>query len=612
MPRSPDPTGYPVFHGSGTGADPGTSAIQHRFPSDHWAVIGRFVVGDERDPTASFRLTDDVWDAVAYGGRNAGLHRSRHRVGFGGLTSVIKPYVKWYLYERHLLGSKPVSWTVKALPSAMRTADWFLVSEGIEGIDALATDALFDRLWEATLRRSMRHGSFDGAYLSRQALTRPFWNALHDVFGVPRRVPSGQPSPAPVIPVAFDTTKAMPVAVIRQLANIVALDRDQTATLHPADRIRMCVLLLLCVLGRRISEVLEAPRGSGPDGPLSLRPAKDGDALWFRMRPLKDGRWDDVYVSPAWEEVTRYCVRTILRSSDEVRPYASLVAADLFILVSRANHTIKNRHLPPTSATHLPAAGSVAIALQAWAVMNWLNNHGEGTRRIVGAMQRFGITVDGSADGEVFHLRSHMTRHTRQTVLAVDPFVGSVAARRDLNHRTQDGQLAYQHGAIENNKKVIERMRSDAIKGPGASWMASVHEAGPSPGQPSMLADRPRLQRLIVNNAAFTTVNRVPMGWCTLPQGPSACVESLLCAEARDGGCPWFAIDPERPEMLEELADRVLARRQSVAEAEALGHTVAADRDRLLADRAETLLDETLSSASADLRAQIRERLGGT
>ncbi len=37
----------------------------------------------------------------------------------------------------------------------------------------------------------------------------------------------------------------------------------------------------------------------------------------------KDGRKTQVYISPAWHDIARYCVKTILFYSDEVRHLAA-------------------------------------------------------------------------------------------------------------------------------------------------------------------------------------------------------------------------------------------------------------------------------------------------
>ena len=85
--------------------------------------------------------------------------------------------------------------------------------------------------------------------------------------------------------------------------------------LNRCHHLRLCILLLNICLGRRINELLLAPRGEGPDGPLTTYPArgkgKDGE-LWFRFEPNKDGRQNQVHVSPTWVDLVRYCVKTIL------------------------------------------------------------------------------------------------------------------------------------------------------------------------------------------------------------------------------------------------------------------------------------------------------------
>ncbi len=119
--------------------------------------------------------------------------------------------------------------------------------------------------------------------------------------------------------------------------NKLALHRDGMCVLNRCHHLRLCILLLNICLGRRINELLLAPRGEGPDGPLTTYPArgkgKDGE-LWFRFEPNKDGRQNQVHVSPTWVDLVRYCVKTILFYSDEVRHLALPEEQHLFILVS--------------------------------------------------------------------------------------------------------------------------------------------------------------------------------------------------------------------------------------------------------------------------------------
>ena len=82
-----------------------------------------------------------------------------------------------------------------------------------------------------------------------------------------------------------DRSNLIPTPVKRQLVNVLALHRDGTTRLSPADHLRLCVLLLQLATGRRIDEILASPRCTGPLGPLKRLPAADGaEALSYLKR----------------------------------------------------------------------------------------------------------------------------------------------------------------------------------------------------------------------------------------------------------------------------------------------------------------------------------------
>src|SRR5437588_794226 len=108
-----------------------------------------------------------------------------------------------------------------------------------------------------------------------------------------------------------------------------------------------------------------------------------------------------------------------------------------------------------------------------------------------------------------------------------------------------------------------------------------------------------RWRTLIANNPQLLQFNRVPCGYCALPQGPEGCREYLNCTEAQEGGCQWFLTDPEDERMLIQISKRTRQHRcQAEASAEA-GRTVQAGKYEVLARRSEAM--------EAELRRQLRE-----
>jgi len=122
--------------------------------------------------------------------------------------------------------------------------------------------------------------------------------------------------------------------------------------LNRYHHLRLCVLVLLLCTGRRIDELLTAPRGEGADGPLIYHPARGAapsGELWFQFAPNKHGPRDEVYISPEWHDVTCYCVHALLHYSDEVRDMAPPTEQRFLILVSEWNGTCRK------GAAKLPA-----------------------------------------------------------------------------------------------------------------------------------------------------------------------------------------------------------------------------------------------------------------
>ncbi len=395
--------------------------------------------------------------------------------------------------------------------------------------------------------------------------------------------------------------------------------------------------MLVLALGRRIDEILAAPRGSGPNGLLTYYPAKgEGEglegALWFQFRPNKHGPADQVYISPEWREITWYCTKTLMSYSDEIRPFAQPPEADLLILISAWNWTAEARAayaLPGRDASDYAESfknGKLvrrtrsvqkrATGLSYTALQKWLRNervvHGH---RYQGVFARWGITTDGKPDGEIFHLRTHQARHTRQSAIARDPHVSLLARQRDLNHTSRDMQFAYQHTLREQNQRLLEKARAGQLWGPALSWLTTILDMSastenPQPqfevGQPSLLDARWR--NLIAGNPQLLQLNRVPSGYCALPQGPEGCTEYMNCTEALEGGCQWFLTDPEDEHMLIHITKRARTHQQQAEESRTAGRIVQAGKYDEQARRAGTVETEVLRRASQDLRERMLAR----
>jgi len=232
-----------------------------------------------------------------------------------------------------------------------------------------------------------------------------------------------------------------------------------------------------------------------------------------------------------------------------------------------------------------------------------------------GVFARWGITEDGEADGEIFHLRTHQARHTRQSAIARDPQVSLLARQRDLNHTSRDMQFAYQHTLREQNQALLEKARAGRLWGPALSWLTTIldmslqNEKPPSQfqeGHPSAL--NARWRNLIANNPQLLQFNRVPCGYCALPQGPEGCREYMNCTEAQEGGCQWFLTDPEDELMLIQITTRAHTHQQRAEESRASGRTVQAGKYETLARRAAVVEAEVLRNASQDMRARLQAR----
>jgi hypothetical protein len=557
-------------------------------------LLRRYVDGQATDATGTIRLADEVWPAAAYeiGPRT----RSVRSISFIAFESFLRPYAKWYVYEHVLMAGRPTS-SVTAVLAALRALDRALASCGVSAIEGLASPDTVREVWRQLARPEVRGDSH------RQVMCRRFLRVLRANFGLPAIVPRPvQGRRRPLSEIAADDSRVIPEAVVRQIVERLAQHRDGVAPLEPRDALFLAMLVLHIALGRRVSELLLAPRGSGDDGPLVSFVAADGTtALGFRFVPSKDGGPNDVvYVSPAWEDVVRYCVASVLATSDVARPYADDASRGLFALAWSGNGTRFKPRGGPSSRTAAQRRPAAAITYMAF--YHWLRGRpGE-----PGAMERWGITESGEPGDPIYVFRSHSARHTRQSALSRDPNVSRLAAQRDLNTRSRDVQGIYQHGLADQNERLLAKLDAGALLGSGAAWLNDVR-LGHEPGRPRSTGMDPRIRDLIAASPAFLEFNRVPAGYCVRPQGPAACPEFLACLEATDDGCAWFATDPDDEAIVEEIRERATERRAGADRAAAAGNVVLSGKLAVLAGRAESFVDQT--AAARESLARLRARV---
>lgn len=527
-------------------------------PPTHWAVLRRFAEGLERDPKNFFNLAEDVWDARAYASNVFPPHAKKYEFSFTNLRSWIKPYVKLYCYER-LMGRKGEHSSRDAkIAYHLTRADQFIIERNLTSLDDFANPVLFEALWKAQLISPGDEGKvrLTADAVRVQKRTRAFWLYISSIFGVPFYVPPVAPhTERPVSDSGADKSKLIPDAVVRQLVNILALHRDGIALLNRYNHLRLCVLLLLTCVGRRIEEVLAAPRGKGPDGPLERYPRRladqetSGEALWFRIAPNKKGRSDLVFISPEWEDLATYCIRQLIAYGDEVRGSAHPDEQSLLILVSDTNMTASDDMTVQRTAGGVAKTGCHLSAARAKAVVHadksatargiafdqfnrWLNGS-ERTKRgervhSPGFMDKWHVTRDGSLGSEIFHLSTLYARHTRQSVLAGDHRVTPTSRSHDLNHNGRDAQFNYQHVLDEENSALTTKVTNGSLSGRS---MKSLDELLGIPREESAGGSRPalvtilspRLEALIENNPAYFERNRVRLGVCGDSEGRDRC-----------------------------------------------------------------------------------------
>jgi hypothetical protein len=303
-----------------------------------------------------------------------------------------------------------------------------------------------------------------------------------------------------------------------------ALQKNSTVCGRPASWIRIRCITKRRFNPRSFSSLLGTypARGTGQDG-----------ELWFRFEPNKDERQNQVHVSPTWIDLVRYCVKTILFYSDEVRHLALPEEQHLFILVSEWNATYGSRcqrsrateydytyqHLNKRyQRRHSMKAQQRARPMSYETIFFWLvgSHGGSQSHRYPSIFQQWNITKDGSANGKVYYMRTQQARHTRQSALAQDPTISPLTRQRDLNHASRDMQMIYQHHLSLENAKLREHIAQQKLHGLGTFWLEQclgLTELGIHPafreGLPT-LTD-PRWRALIVNNPQFVQANRVAM-----------------------------------------------------------------------------------------------------
>jgi hypothetical protein len=163
--------------------------VSNFYPISHWKQLGRFAVGEERDPRGLFRLTDDTWETWPYA-LNGMPSRARHfRFHFGRLQSFVKLYAKWYCYHKILGSAGTLRSSLANLPALLFRADRYIREHGFRSIDDISPSVVFQDLWDAQIR-----GDYTEVPLPRKATavqdhTRTFWLRISLEFGTPHLVP---------------------------------------------------------------------------------------------------------------------------------------------------------------------------------------------------------------------------------------------------------------------------------------------------------------------------------------------------------------------------------------------------------------------------------------
>jgi len=564
---------------------------QDGFPPMHLEKIGRFIAGEEMDAKRLFRLTDDLWPVGPYANA-AEMDASRYNLRFTRYRSFLLPYVKAHLYDTFIV-SGHLTQTAGGHARALASLDTIAVDMRLTSLFDLASSTTMDAIEQR----------LDGAQW-RVVPANRFLQWCTAEFGVPARQRPMRIHHRERPPAAYDESRLVPVPVRRQVDNVLRLHRAPRAKgatyrpLHRYDHMRVCILVLLIATGRRMGEMRLVPRCSGAEGPLVRKPT---GGLWLRFRPEKHGPGDEVYISPEWEDVVTYAVRKLIGYSDPVRHRARPAEQGLLILGARSAKTRRNGPGPDVAGV---SHGSFE---------QWANGGNSGwttdARRFPGFFARFGITVEGTSDSAIYHFRSHAARHTRQTALVETGEVPAIAAQFDLNHRNPDMQAAYQHHGRALRDRLVRLADEGRLAGPAAAVVRAVSggDANMVFGQPKLMDGRWR--DLVARSPQLIEFTRVPVGYCTLAQGPSACLEMMQCTTAADRGCQHLLTDPEDVEGLNVIAREVVQARDIAAQAQSAGRRIQAEKHTVIAERAEAVIDDALLLANADVTARIRTLL---
>src|SRR6266700_2536971 len=224
----------------------------HGYPLSHWSELSRFVVGNERDPRDLFNLADDAWDAWPYAAHGISTRPGQYRFRFADLHSFLKPYIKRHCYQQLLARDGKLSTNLTILPSIFKRTDTYLVEHHCECAGDITLESDFRGLWNALLLPQENDDAAASRARTRlQRRTKPIWKHLQGRFGFPQVI-------LPVAPYqqfrstesAYDEQKVIPMAVINQLGNKLALHRDGHERLNRFHHLRLCVLMLSFSLGR--------------------------------------------------------------------------------------------------------------------------------------------------------------------------------------------------------------------------------------------------------------------------------------------------------------------------------------------------------------------------
>ncbi len=196
------------------------------YPEEHLATIGPFIWGNQLDPRGAFTLNSDTWDAWPYATNAREALSSQTRLRFNGLRSFLRPYAKWFCYERLQAGASPR--TLCRGLSMLGKADAIVLVLGAEALADIAPERVFQELWDSlALPSDLPTGERTAKAVRVQTDTRPFWLRMQAHFGEPACVPRTVRHQL-LHPITFgrDRSNLIPTPVKRQLVNVLALHRD--------------------------------------------------------------------------------------------------------------------------------------------------------------------------------------------------------------------------------------------------------------------------------------------------------------------------------------------------------------------------------------------------